>query len=167
MNFGLRQLSPKEKVVVPVADGAPKLNTADASSVLSAPSAALLVSGAFVSSVVRVDPPKWKAVAGPSAPAPTVDSTRAAAESPSSVKLNASDEAEDLALNIWIVVTSWFSFLHCNLMAGDTQDISQEMLLSGIYQVFSLERPYITKEHKDEVLAAQREFLTRPAWLKI
>jgi hypothetical protein len=30
-----------------------------------------------------------------------------------------------------------------------------------------LERPYITKEHKDEVLAAQREFLTRPAWLKI
>lgn len=77
------------------------------------------------------------------------------------------EEAEDLALNIWIVVTSWFSFLHCNLMAGDTQDISQEMLLSGIYQVFSLERPYITKEHKDEVLAAQREFLTRPAWLKI
>jgi AcrR family transcriptional regulator len=77
------------------------------------------------------------------------------------------DEAEDLALSIWIIVTSWFSFLHCNLMTGDTQGISQEMLLSGIYQVFSLERPYITAEHKEEVLAAQREFLTRPTWLKI
>jgi hypothetical protein len=41
------------------------------------------------------------------------------------------------------------------------------MLLSGIYQVFSLERPYIAAEHKEEVLAAQREFLTRPRWLKI
>lgn len=77
------------------------------------------------------------------------------------------EEAEDLALNIWIIVTSWFSFLHCNLLSSDSDDISQEMLFSGIYQVFSLERPYLTDEHREEVMAAQREFLKRPAWLKV
>lgn len=78
-----------------------------------------------------------------------------------------SEEAEDLALSIWIVVTSWFSFLHCNLLTSDNEDISQEMLLSGIYQVFSLEKPYLTDEHREEVLAVQREFISRPTWLKV
>lgn len=77
------------------------------------------------------------------------------------------EEAEDLALNIWIVITSWFSFLHCNLLTSENEDISQKMLLSGIYQVFSLEKPYLTDEHREEVLAVQREFISRPTWLKV
>jgi AcrR family transcriptional regulator len=67
------------------------------------------------------------------------------------------DEIKALALNTWIVVTSWFSFLHTNLLVDDTRKESKELLKSGIYQIFSLERPYLTAPYQDEVahLAAQ------------
>lgn len=72
--------------------------------------------------------------------------------------INASDdEIKALALNTWIVVTSWFSFLHTNLLVDGTRKESKELLKSGIYQIFSLERPYLTAHYQDEVahLAAQ------------
>ncbi len=75
-------------------------------------------------------------------------------------------DCQDLALSTWIVVTSWFSFLQCNLLSGDESVITQDMLQGGIYQVFSLERPYLTPEHRDDVLALQQAFIPRPDWLK-
>ena len=76
-------------------------------------------------------------------------------------------DCRDLALNTWIVVTSWFSFLHCNLLPGSDAPISEEMLSGGIYQVFSLERPYLTDEHRSAVMELQRQFIPRPSWLDI
>ena len=69
-------------------------------------------------------------------------------------------------MSTWIVVTSWFSFLQCNLLSGGESVITQDMLKGGIYQVFSLERPYLTPEHRDDVLALQRAFIPRPDWMQ-
>ena len=75
------------------------------------------------------------------------------------------DEVDSLALNTWIVVTSWFSFLRCNLMGESQDEISQEMLWGGIYQVFTLERPYLTDEYRDVINRLQHELSPKPAWL--
>jgi len=80
--------------------------------------------------------------------------------------LSASDrDCEDLALNTWIVVTSWFSFLNCHLLKTGEDTVTQEMLQGGIYQVFSLERAYLTEAHRDAVQALQEQFIPRPTWL--
>ena len=63
------------------------------------------------------------------------------------------------------MVTSWFSFLRCNLMGESQDDISQEMLWGGIYQVFTLERPYLTDEYRDVINRLQHELSPKPAWL--
>lgn len=75
------------------------------------------------------------------------------------------DDVDALALNTWIVVTSWFSFLRCNLLADNQNDISQEMLWGGIYQVFTLERPYLTDEYREQIEELQQQLSPKPTWL--
>jgi AcrR family transcriptional regulator len=72
---------------------------------------------------------------------------------------------EGLALNTWIVVTSWFSFLRCNLLLDPNEKITLEMVKGGIYQVFQLERPYLSDEYRDQVQAMQEAFVPKPDWL--
>ncbi len=72
--------------------------------------------------------------------------------------LAANDEdLRALALNTWILVTSWFGFIHSNLLVEDGQEESRELLNAGIYQIFAMERPYLTEEFREPVakLAAQ------------
>lgn len=64
---------------------------------------------------------------------------------------------EHLALNTWIIVTSWFSFLRCHLL-DDHEDISQSMLNSGIHQIIELEKPFVTERFKDDIDALQATF---------
>ena len=74
-------------------------------------------------------------------------------------------DIEGLALNTWIVVTSWFSFLQCNLLMGKNETITIEMLKGGIYQICQLERPYLTDEYRERVEAMQADFVPKPDWL--
>ena len=74
-------------------------------------------------------------------------------------------DIEGLALNTWIVVTSWFSFLQCNLLLDPNENITLDMLKGGIYQVFQLERPYLSDEYRDQVHAMQEAFIPKPDWL--
>jgi AcrR family transcriptional regulator len=74
-------------------------------------------------------------------------------------------DLEGLALNTWVVVTSWYSFLQCNLLSGADQGITLDMLKGGIYQVFQLERPYLTNEYREQVTAMQEAFIAKPDWL--
>lgn len=74
-------------------------------------------------------------------------------------------ELEGLALNTWIIVTSWFSFLQCNLLIEDNDGITLDMLKGGVYQIFLLERPYLTDEYRDQVQAMQEAFIPKPDWL--
>lgn len=75
------------------------------------------------------------------------------------------DDVAALALNTWIVVTSWFSFLRCNLLSDDGDSISPELLQAGIYQVFTLERPYLTDEYREVMNQLQTTFIPRPPFL--
>jgi len=72
---------------------------------------------------------------------------------------------EGLALNTWIVVTSWFSFLQCNLLLDPNENITLDMLKGGIYQIFQLEHPYLTDEYREQVEAMQEAFIPKPDWL--
>lgn len=74
-------------------------------------------------------------------------------------------DLEGLALNTWIVVTSWYSFLQCNLLSDAEQSITLDMLKGGIYQIFQLERPYLTDEYREQVTAMQEAFIPKPDWL--
>lgn len=74
-------------------------------------------------------------------------------------------DLEGLALNTWVVVTSWYSFLQCNLLSDADQGITLDMLKGGIYQVFQLERPYLTEEYREQVTAMQEAFIAKPDWL--
>ena len=56
-----------------------------------------------------------------------------------------------LALNTWILVTSWFGFMHTNLLVSEANEESRELLNAGIYQIFALERPYLTPEYVEPV----------------
>ena len=75
------------------------------------------------------------------------------------------DEVSSVALNIWIIVTSWFSFLHCNLLKSTHEQITPELLQGGLYQVFVCTRPYIVEEHRAEIIALQKKFMPKPEWL--
>lgn len=63
------------------------------------------------------------------------------------------EELRALALNTWILVTSWFGFMHTNLLVNNAQEESRELLNAGIYQIFALERPYLTDDYKEPVAA--------------
>jgi AcrR family transcriptional regulator len=74
-------------------------------------------------------------------------------------------DLEGLALNTWIVVTSWFSFLQCNLLSNPEENVTLDMLKGGIYQIFQLERPYLTEAYRDQVQSMQEAFIPKPDWL--
>ncbi|MFT6154658.1 MAG: AcrR family transcriptional regulator [Bermanella sp.] len=66
--------------------------------------------------------------------------------------ISASDkEVRALALNTWILVTSWFGFMHTNLLVEEGQEESLELLHAGIYQIFALESPYLTEQYREPV----------------
>jgi len=77
------------------------------------------------------------------------------------------EDVTGLALNTWIIVTSWFSFLRCNLLSDEAQTISPELLQGGIYQIFTLERPYLTDKYRAEMIALQQRYMPRPSWLRL
>lgn len=63
------------------------------------------------------------------------------------------EELRALSLNTWILVTSWFGFMHTNLLVDNAQEESRELLNAGVYQIFALERPFLTEQYKEPVAA--------------
>ncbi|WP_020410644.1 TetR/AcrR family transcriptional regulator [Hahella ganghwensis] len=60
-------------------------------------------------------------------------------------------------LNVWLLVTSWMSFLK-TAVGQDVHLIRKESLKHGIYQVISLELPFLHPDYYDEVVRAQEAF---------
>lgn len=75
-------------------------------------------------------------------------------------------EMQDMTLNIWIIVTSWCSFLKSSVLTDETIDIPKELLQRGIYQVVSIERPYLTDKYKDLAELAGQQGGAYDLWMK-
>lgn len=52
-------------------------------------------------------------------------------------------EVRALIVNIWVITTSWASFVTSSGFFGDEVALSQELLRKGIYQIICLEMPYL------------------------
>ena len=61
------------------------------------------------------------------------------------------DAIEALIVNIWVVTSSWISFLHTSGIYGKNEDISRDLLRKGIYQIVMLEAPYLRGEAQDKL----------------
>ncbi len=66
-----------------------------------------------------------------------------------------------MALNVWLVVTNWMAFLKTAYAGEDNGLITLEMLKAGIYQVVTLEYPYVTESHREKVQLIRDKY--RPA----
>ncbi len=65
-------------------------------------------------------------------------------------------QIEALALNSWIILTSWVRFL-CTTR-GASGELSQELVRRGIYQVLALEEGYVTPLSREAWQALKQEF---------
>ncbi|NRB41503.1 MAG: TetR/AcrR family transcriptional regulator [Pseudomonadales bacterium] len=68
------------------------------------------------------------------------------------------EEIVSLALNTWVLITGWFSFVHSHLLSPGDEGMSKTMLQAGIHQVCALEQPYLTEAYRDQVLDMQKQF---------
>jgi AcrR family transcriptional regulator len=69
-------------------------------------------------------------------------------------------EIRSLAVNSWLVATSWATYLRTASYDSALEDqITRDRLRQGIYQVFALERPYLKEHIKAEVEEVQLSFL--------
>ena len=76
-----------------------------------------------------------------------------------------SDElVEAMSLNVWLVVTNWMAFLKTAHVGEDDSAITREQLKQGIYQVLTLEMPYLTDAYVASVTALRERY--RPSLLQ-
>jgi AcrR family transcriptional regulator len=70
------------------------------------------------------------------------------------------EELKSLVLNLWVLSTSWTTFLHTTAAhTGNPGLLSEQMLRYGIYQIICLEEPYVRGEalaHLAEIKARYR-----------
>ena len=64
------------------------------------------------------------------------------------LELNAR-QVETLSINVWIVLSGWMHFL--TTTQGIQQDLSQQLLRRGIYQILILEEGYLAPAYQDAV----------------
>jgi AcrR family transcriptional regulator len=69
------------------------------------------------------------------------------------------DTIEALIVNIWVIITSWISFLHTSGIFGETDNISRDLLRRGIYQIIQLEAPYLRGEALEKLLEMKMRYL--------
>lgn len=68
------------------------------------------------------------------------------------------DAIEALIVNIWVVTSSWISFLHTSGIYDEKEAISRELLRKGIYQIIMLEAPYLRGEALAKLQEMKRHY---------
>ena len=63
-----------------------------------------------------------------------------------------------MIVNIWIVTTSWASFVVSSGFFGEDVMLSQQLLRRGIYQIICLEAPYLQGEALEKLPALLAEY---------
>ncbi|MBZ0335059.1 hypothetical protein MARI_30770 [Marinobacter sp. JH2] len=66
-----------------------------------------------------------------------------------------------MTLNVWLVITNWMAFLKTAHASNGDEALSLTALKQGIYQVLTLEMPYLMPEYRDEVMRLRENY--RPA----
>ena len=68
------------------------------------------------------------------------------------------DAIDALIVNIWVVTSSWISFLHTSGIYDEGEVISRDLLRKGIYQIVMLEAPYLRGEARDKLPEMKRHY---------
>lgn len=63
-----------------------------------------------------------------------------------------------MSLNVWLVITNWMAFLKTAHAADEPASLSLTELKQGIYQVLTLEIPYLTASYRDQVMALREKY---------
>ena len=66
-----------------------------------------------------------------------------------------------MSLNVWLVITNWMAFLKTAHAEEASASLTLTELKQGIYQVLTLEIPYLTPAYRDRVMALREKY--RPA----
>jgi AcrR family transcriptional regulator len=71
---------------------------------------------------------------------------------------------EAISLNVWLVITSWMAFLKTADAAEASASLTIHELKQGIYQVLTLEIPYVTQAYRERIMTLRETY--RPAMLE-
>ncbi|MBN7770266.1 TetR/AcrR family transcriptional regulator [Marinobacter daepoensis] len=74
------------------------------------------------------------------------------------VQAQPDDLRSAMSLNVWLVITNWMAFLKTAHASEEPSGLSLGELKQGIYQVLTLEVPYVTPEYRDRVLALREKY---------
>ncbi|QCF27992.1 TetR/AcrR family transcriptional regulator [Hydrocarboniclastica marina] len=67
-------------------------------------------------------------------------------------------ERQAMALNTWLIVTNWMSFLKTAHAGEGEEAITRQQLRQGIYQVLTLELPYVSSAYHDEIERLRKSY---------
>lgn len=63
-----------------------------------------------------------------------------------------------MSLNVWLVVTNWMAFLKTAHATELSTSLTLTELKQGIYQVLTLEIPYLTPEYREAVMTLREKY---------
>ncbi|MDC0662256.1 TetR/AcrR family transcriptional regulator [Marinobacter sp. SS21] len=63
-----------------------------------------------------------------------------------------------MSLNVWLVITNWMAFLKTAHGTEMDSSLSITRMKQGIYQVLTLEIPYLTPDFHDRVMALREQY---------
>jgi len=70
------------------------------------------------------------------------------------------EQIDALVLNIWVVSTSWMRFLHTTALHSEGLEcVTEPMLRRGIYQIISMDDPFLTPPAKEKMAEIKKHYL--------
>ncbi|MBL1271493.1 MAG: AcrR family transcriptional regulator [Marinobacter maritimus] len=63
-----------------------------------------------------------------------------------------------MSLNVWLVITNWMAYLKTAHAAKASASLSLHELKQGIYQVLTLEIPYLTPAYREQVMSLREQY---------
>lgn len=66
-----------------------------------------------------------------------------------------------MSLNVWMVITNWMAYLKTAHVAKASASLTIRELKQGIYQVLTLEIPYLMPAYREQVMALREQYRPR------
>lgn len=63
-----------------------------------------------------------------------------------------------MSLNVWMVITNWMAYLKTAHVAKASDSLTIRELKQGIYQVLTLEIPYLMPAYREQVMALREQY---------